>query len=124
MMIDERIMCERQMAECWKVNREYCDFNTECSECGTDCEAEEKKHEQLAEWLEELKALKSDNNLIFRDGLEQGYNKAIDDFAEKLKGFIESNMMSRATELETYQALDELVDYDIGIIAEQLKAGK
>lgn len=52
-----------------------------------------EEHEQLAEWLEELKALK-DNSISretfermksksYKKGYRQGYNKAIDDFAEK-----------------------------------------
>ena len=61
MTIDERIMSERGKAENWKSFHKKCDFNTECNECGTGCEAEEKDHEQLAEWLEELKELKEKN---------------------------------------------------------------
>ena len=52
-----------------------------------------KEHEQLAEWLEELKALreeKSDFQIMAKDiaegnyemGMENGYNKAIDDCKE------------------------------------------
>lgn len=56
-----------------------------------------EEHEQLAEWLEELKALreeKSDFQIMAKDnyemGMENGYNKAIDDFiheCDKYCGF-------------------------------------
>ena len=58
--------------------------------------AREKEHEQLAEWLEELKFIrqwksdvmdefcKYDCNSV-EEAWNYGYNKAIYDFAEKLK---------------------------------------
>ena len=52
-----------------------------------------------------------------------GYNKAIVDFADKIRKKIEISMIPRANELETIQALEELMSYSIGRIAEQLKAG-
>ena len=64
MTIDDAIRCARERAESWKLNREDCDFNNECSECATACEAEEKECEQLAEWLNELKK--------YKDAEEQG----------------------------------------------------
>ena len=73
--------------------------------------------EQLAEWLEELKALRNGLKIkcdSLNDALEKGkkigYNKAIDDFAEKIK----SNYR-----LGYVGYLDKIVDE----IAEQLKAG-
>ena len=105
MTIDERIISERQMAEYHKLNRETCKFNNECSECATGCEAEEKEHEQLAEWLEELKKYKEENyterlvNAVAKTLVEAienitiedvnmykvGYNKAIDEFVNAIK---------------------------------------
>ena len=46
---------------------------------------------QIAEWLEELKAykekefdvLKQDGQLLYKQGVIDGYDKAIDDFVEK-----------------------------------------
>ena len=80
MTIDEWIETSKLNA---KVNREH----------PTDemllQEAEE--YDQLAEWLEELKAykekefdvLKQDGQLLYKQGVIDGYNKAIYDFVEK-----------------------------------------
>ena len=71
---------------------------------------------QLAEWLEELKFLKSEpidcgsdagKAYIYNLGRENGYNKAIDDFVEELKDYF-------------------VIPHDVRVIeiAEQLKAGE
>ena len=39
-----------------------------------------EEHEQLAEWLEELKANKVTSTEVYEQGYSRGYNKAIDDF--------------------------------------------
>ena len=77
-----------------------------------------EEHEQLAEWLEELKALreeKSDFQIMAKDnyemGMENGYNKALDDFiheCDKYCGFYSGKNKSITRE-------------DILKIAEQLK---
>ena len=41
--------------------------------------AREKGHEQIADWLEELKVYQQ-HEIICRKGYNAGYNKAIDDF--------------------------------------------
>lgn len=43
-----------------------------------------KEHEQLAEWLEELKALRHEANEWRKAGYSHGYNKAIDDMYNEL----------------------------------------
>lgn len=72
---------------------------------------------QIAEWLEELKAykekefdvLKQDGQLLYKQGVIDGYNKAIDDFEkENIKRFLYSER-ERA---------------EIHYIAEQLKEGE
>ena len=95
-----------------------------CIECA-------KEHEQLAEWLEELKMYKSlsPRELVsekqkndraieyskgFGYGFKTGYNKAIDDFANTLK--------------ENYDYLPQILSQEafggyIDEYAEQLKAG-
>ena len=72
-----------------------------------------EKNEQIAEWLEELKAFRENKwTLIWQ---ERGYNKAIDDFAEKLKTEYKNALSIPAIEKETaYFAIDK--------VAEQLKA--
>lgn len=51
----------------------------------------DQEYDQIAEWLEELKAykekefdvLKQDGQLLYKQGVIDGYDKAIDDFVEK-----------------------------------------
>ena len=65
--------------------------------------AREKEHEQIAEWLEELKVYQQ-HEIICHKGYNAGYNKAIDDFAEKLNA-----------------KCDRMIKDDIYDIADQLK---
>ena len=54
---------------------------------------EAEEYAQLADWLEELKEykehefdiLKKDGELLYKHGILDGYNKAIDDFVKKAK---------------------------------------
>ena len=87
-----------------------------------------KEEEQLAEWLEELKAYRQYIDLTeipeqyklgFQDGIIAGNNKAIDDFAENIRLYysLKQEMGYVAT---TYE---DLINY-IFDLAEQLKAGE
>ena len=132
--IDEAIAHAREVAEIQRNNDKLNKtlgksspyYNTDCIKCA-------EEHEQLAEWLEELKALreeKSDFQIMAKDiaegnyemGMENGYNKAIDDFINKIN---ESNQGHwRVTRYEHGEAVCETMSYDIGtikLIAEQLK---
>ena len=91
--IDEAIARERNLAEIYRNdivpkedyhNMPWIDMENESNMRIA------KEHEQLAEWLEELKALREEKSgfLIFAKdiaeanyemGMESGYNKAIDD---------------------------------------------
>ena len=87
----------------------------------------QEEAQQLAEWLEELKILreeKSEFQIIAKDiaeynyemGMENGYNKAIDDLLE------DANEMAIEVDVDTYT----MKAIGIGLleeIAEQLKAG-
>ena len=77
MTIDEAIARERQEA---KEQRDY--IGTFDDEYSKMCEVWAEEHEQIAEWLEELKAIKSDGftDDLLNMGFTKGYNKAIDDF--------------------------------------------
>ena len=71
---------------------------------------------QLAEWLEELKVYQQ-HEIICNKGYNEGYNKAIDDFAIKICEILEEyqtgfNMVSMANVFHFSREL-----------AEQLKAG-
>ena len=77
--------------------------------------------EQLAEWLEELKAIKSDGftDDLLNMGFTKGYNKAIDDFSERIKQVTYTS----GTESDGYYKIHAICERDIDEIAEQLKAG-
>ena len=89
-----------------------------------------EEHEQLAEWLEELKVYQQ-HEIICNKGYNAGYNKAIDDFAENISLEIsESLIWGMIADCFKYKNLndtsDKIVDYVINTaneIAEQLKAG-
>ena len=83
MTIDEAIVHAREVAE---YNRK-CNENSDCIDI--ECERCAEEHEQLAEWLEELKTYRQYIDLTeipeqyklgFQDGFIEGYNTAIDDF--------------------------------------------
>lgn len=124
--IDETIAYEREKA---KEQRSH--IGTWDEEYSQKCEEWAKEHEQLAERLEELKAIKSDGftDDLLNMGFTKGYNKALDDFAEKLKAKEEElfepdcgGMYDSSYERSFNNgilAMDEAIDE----IAEQLKAG-
>ena len=80
--------------------------------------------QQLAEWLEELKAYRSSifSGDMTRKMLKEEYNKAIDDYMNKIN---ESNQGHwRPTRYEHGEVVSETMSYDIGtirLIAKQLK---
>ena len=106
MTIDEAIAHEREVAAIQRNNDKLNKtlgksspyYNTDCIKCA-------EEHEQLAEWLEELKELRS---MVKCNAFTDGYNKGIDDFLEI------ADKMEREDVLY-YAALDEA--------AEQLKEG-
>ena len=91
--IDEAISHAREVANTQKGKSGICLQNGLECEHFSDCLKCAEEHEQLAEWLEELKALreeKSEFQIMAKDiaeanyemGMEIGYNKAIDDCKE------------------------------------------
>ena len=112
--IDEAIEHAREVAEEQRELFRLCPYpSQECN--GADickclknkhdgCIKCAKEHEQLAEWLEELKALreeKSDFQIMAKDiaegnyemGMEKGYNKAIDDAKSVILQTIDNEIM-------------------------------
>ena len=77
--------------------------------------------QQIAEWLEELKAYRASvfSGDMTHKILKEQYNKAIDDFAEKIKEMANNSSTKyiRLSEKET------ITTYGVEQIAEQLKAG-
>ena len=80
--IDEAIAHARDVANEQKRRSGICIQND--SECDkfSDCLKCAEEHEQLAEWLEELKAYKENQHRSLRHMYEKGYNKALDDFVK------------------------------------------
>ncbi len=80
MTIDEAIEHAKEKA---KEQRYYANFEhnrmmyQSCIKCA-------EEHEQLADWLEELKAMRNLDKTNFSDG----YKKGIDDFLQKADGVI------------------------------------
>ena len=119
--IDEAIAHAREVANTQRGKSGICLQNGLECEHFSDCLKCAEEHEQLAEWLEELKALreeKSEFQIMAKDnyemGMENGYKKAIDDFiheCDKYCGFYSGKNKSITRE-------------DILKIAEQLKAKK
>lgn len=110
MTIDEAIAHAREVA---KRNREQwknCPADRRDIEHQT-CEQCAEEHEQLAEWLEELKVYHK-HEVICNKGYNAGYNKAIDDFVKF------------ASDMPTVEEEDGTIrPMWLEEIAEQLKAG-
>ena len=135
MTIDERALDEviqhaREVAEIQRNNDKLNKtlgksspyYNTDCIKCA-------EEHEQLEEWLEELKALKNGLNIkcdslneALEKGKKVGYNKALDDFVKALQEKIEKDLSNPDLALECKKC-GIWKNYDIEKIAEQLKAG-
>lgn len=134
MTIDEAITHARESAKNERKIFDKCNpkNNYACKLCikTRTCLERAEEHEQLAEWLEELVMLRLDSCMIHMPErlhlVENGYNKAIDDFAEKLNtkcdGMIKDKWNSNVAPISWAEAYADFKD-DIDEIAEQLKAG-
>ena len=92
--------------------------------CNISCDKCVQESKQLAEWLELLKwyeqgmeDIPSESGVLPKDVYHAGYNKAIDNFAEKLKRENKETIPTHSGYCR--MSFDEVVDE----IAEQLKAG-
>ena len=94
--------------------------------CNISCDKCVQESRQLVEWLELLKwyeqgmeDIPSESGVLPKDVYHAGYNKAIDDFAEKLKEMANNSSTKyiRLSEKET------ITTYGVEQIAEQLKRG-
>lgn len=116
--LDEAIARAREVANEQKRRSGICVQNDlECDKFSSCLKCAEE-HEQIAEWLEELKAYREDSNGYNKEDIELNrnamYNKALDDFANTLK--------ENYDYLPQIFAKEEFVRY-IDEYAEQLKAG-
>lgn len=118
MSIDEAIAHAREVASEQKRRSGICvQNNSECDKFSACLKCSEE-HEQLAEWLEELKSYRASvfSGDMTQKMLKEEYNKAIDDLLE------DANEMAIEVDADTYT----MKAIGIGLlenIAEQLKAG-
>ena len=127
MTLDEAILHAREVAV--RNRKQY----KNCPSDRTDiryqtCEECAEEHEQLAEWLEELKSYRTSvfSGDMTQIMLKEEYCKAVDDFAEKLNakcdGMIKEKWNSNVTPISWAEAYADFKD-DIDEIKEELKAG-
>ena len=131
MNIDKAIALVKIEREC-VIRADVCDRKCEKCDLLQDSTELTDMYEQIAEWLEELKAIKEmDLSIPQHFTKEQSdwiktycikrniefYNKAIDDFVEKLKRENKETIPTHSGYCR--MSFDEVVDE----IAEQLKAG-
>ena len=115
--IDEAIANAREVANTQKGKSGICLQNGLECEHFSDCLKCAEEHEQLAEWLEELKALreeKSDFQIMAKDiaegnyemGMENGYNEAIDDAKSVILQTIDNEILVDTLHLRLEQLKD------------------
>ena len=120
MTINEAIALVKIEREC-AIRADVCDRKCEKCDLLQDSTELTDMYEQLAEWLEELKAYREIGTVEECKesvlDIEKAYNKAIDDFAEKLKEMANNSSTKyiRLSEKET------IVTYGIEQIVKQLK---
>ena len=117
MTIDETIAKEKENAEKLRkiietgydgeisIEALFCDDTAAIKEAYERFENCAKEHEQRAEWLEELKCYKNDNDFsdyadrLHKIAFNSGYNKAIDDFAGRLIRYVDCGHLCSPTEV-------------------------
>ena len=93
MTLDEAIKHAREKAEEQRKDNDTCVVKEGygCKDCAyyysKPCIECAEEHEQLADWLEELKEYKENKYRSLRYMYEKGYSKAIDDLTEKIVGY-------------------------------------
>ena len=106
------------------ISELYCDDTEVIEEHLSNYKKCAEYHEQLAEWLEELKAYRNHvfSGEMTQSMLKEERNKAIDDFVKALQEKIEKDLANPDLALECKKC-GIWKNYDIKEIAEQLKAG-
>ena len=127
MTLDEAILHAREVAE--RNRKQYKNCHSDRTDIRYQtCEECAEEHEQLAEWLEELKSYRTSvfSGDMTQKMLKEEYCKAINDFAEKLNakcdGMIKEKWNSNVAPILWAEAYADFKD-DIDEIAEQLKVG-
>ena len=107
MTLDEAIVHAREVASEQKRRSGACVQNdSECDKFST-CLKFAEEHEQLAEWLEELKAYRASvfSGDMTQKMLKEEYCKAVDDFAESVKNLIADSSVIR------FKDIDEIANH-------------
>ena len=123
MSIDEAIAHAREVASEQKRRSGICvQNNSECDKFSACLKCSEE-HEQLAEWLEELKSYRASvfSGDMTQKMLKEEYNKAIDDFAGRLIRYVDCGHLCSPTEMRWS---DLSVVEMVKKLSEQLKAGE
>ena len=129
MSIDEAIAHEREVAKEIYVEAMLCHANPDDGELD-DCIQRGKYHEQLAEWLEELKDYRDKNKMVVRVDVEN--MDSIKDKIEELSKYTESQYNKGIDDFVRFANTMPTVEEEDGTIrpvwleemAEQLKAGE
>ena len=130
MTIDEAIAHARQVAKNQRKDYDNCKTKLEygCKDCADyyskPCKECANEHEQLADWLEELKRRREYDGEIIGSGAlnnayNQGYNKAIDDFVKEI-----CKMIVQSENNDNYKFYAVEIKQAIADLAEQLKEQK
>ena len=129
MSIDEAIAHAREVAEEQRKDNENCEYKAEygCKGCADyyskPCIECTEEHEQLAEWLEELKSYRASvfSGYMTQKMLKEEYNKAIDDLIAECENakFAESDEISLS---DVHTGVNSGLSMAIHF-AEQLKVG-
>ena len=125
MTIDEAIAHAREVAKGQKSKYDKCPTRTRynCAMCfhNPKCDEDAKEHEQLAEWLEELKELRNMTaGHLYAVAFNRGYLKAEKEVREKAI----DDFVRFASDMPTVETEDgEIRPMWLEEIAEQLKAG-
>ena len=128
MTLDETIAHEKELSKEIYVEAMLCHANPDDGKLD-DCIERGKYHEQLAEWLEELKSYREHifSGEMTQKMLKEEYNKAIDTFVTKIKKYMETT--EQATYIDeinngndNYSAMT-IYDY-VDELANELKAGE
>ena len=125
MTIDEAIAHAREVAKEQKSKYDKCPTRTRynCAMCfhNPKCDEDAKEHEQLAEWLEELKELRNMTaGHLYAVAFNRGYLKAEKEVREKAI----DDFVRFASDMPTVETEDgEIRPMWLEEIAEQLRAG-
>lgn len=121
MTIDEAIQKARDNENSFKNNHKLnLTLKKRSPYYGLDCLKISEDNKHLAEWLEELKAYRANEGMsenVYRCGYKFGYNKAVDDYRQRIE------TLEKAYKERNYAEYEQILFF-AKEIAEQLKGAK